>query len=115
MLGLLSRTNLTPKIIYPYLGDYLYAILYFLILGFLFNAQKTIQVTLTSIFLCFFIETSQLCQQDWINNIRSYKIGGLILGHGFLWTDIISYSLGGITGYFVESIFFKNMLFRKSY
>ena len=107
ILGLLSRTSLTPAFIYPYLGDYLYALLYFFIIGFLFPQMKPLKVAIISIIICYLIESLQLYQADWINNIRSYKLGGLILGYGFLWSDIISYTLGGITGFVLENLFYR--------
>lgn len=42
----------------------------------------------------FFIEFSQLYQADWINQIRATTLGGLVLGYGFLYADLVSYSIG---------------------
>ncbi|MFR3072503.1 MAG: DUF2809 domain-containing protein, partial [Paeniclostridium sp.] len=52
----------------------------------------------------FSIEISQLYQAQWINNIRNTIIGGLILGHGFLFEDLISYSIGIILGCVVDKL-----------
>lgn len=104
IIGLFSRSNFIPDSIYLYLGDFLYTIMYYFIIGFIFPKMNPVKVACASIFLCYMIEVSQLCQATWLNNIRSYKIGGLILGFGFLWSDIISYTLGGITGLVFESI-----------
>ncbi|WP_026211537.1 DUF2809 domain-containing protein [Lewinella cohaerens] len=101
-LGLLSRTSLVPKLIYPYLGDYLYALMVFFWVGFCLPRTETLKVAMISIIICYLIEFFQLYQADWINNIRNYRLGGLILGHGFLWSDIVSYTLGGWTGYGLE-------------
>lgn len=107
LLGLLSRTEIVPKIIYPYLGDYLYSLMCFFIIAFLFNKMRPIQVALISILVCYSIEILQLYQADWIENIRNYKLGGLLLGHGFLWSDLVSYTLGGISGYILESMYYN--------
>ena len=107
MTGLLSRTSIIPELIYPYIGDFLYALMFFFIIGFIFNKREPLQIALITISCCYSIELSQLYQADWINTIRSYKIGGLILGYGFLWSDIVSYTLSGLTGYFFESIYYK--------
>ena len=40
------------------------------------------------------IEISQLYQADWINAIRGTTLGALVLGHGFLWSDILCYTVG---------------------
>jgi len=84
------------------LGDYLYAILIFFIIGFLFPKIKIYQVAVTSIIICYGIEFFQLYNADWIQGIRNHTIGKLILGQGFLYSDIISYTVGGITGYALE-------------
>ena len=107
IIGLISRTKIIPEIIYSYLGDYLYTLMCFLIIGFLFNKTESLKVALISILLCYLVEIFQLYQADWINSIRSNKLGGLILGYGFLWSDMVSYTLGGITGYILESIYYN--------
>ncbi len=105
ILGLLSRTSLTPELIYPYIGDFFYSLMFFFIVGFLFPNMKTLKTALISISICYLIELLQLYQADWINTIRSYKLGGLILGFGFLWSDIISYTLGGLLGFMLEKTY----------
>jgi len=107
ILGLLSRTSITPKFIYPYVGDFLYALMFFFIVGFLFPNMKPLKAALTSISICYAIELLQLYQAEWINNIRSNRLGGLILGFGFLWSDIISYTLGGLTGFLLEWVYYS--------
>lgn len=106
-LGLLSRSGPVPMWLYPYLGDLLYAVLFFFIIGFLFPRLPTIRVGLISVGICFFIEGSQLYQADWINVVRSYRLGGLILGYGFLWSDLISYAVGGSIGGMSEWLIYR--------
>ncbi|HNV69644.1 MAG TPA: DUF2809 domain-containing protein, partial [Candidatus Ozemobacteraceae bacterium] len=50
-------------------------------------AQRTIG-------LCFLIELSQLCQADWLNAIRQTRLGAIVLGFGFLWSDLACYICG---------------------
>jgi len=107
ILGLLSRKALPPSFIDPYFGDFLYALMFFFIIGFLFPKMKTLNVAIISIAICYFIEGLQLYQADWINQLRSYKLGGLILGYEFLWSDILSYTFGGLFGYFLEENFYN--------
>lgn len=106
-IGLLSRTSIIPTLIYPYLGDVIYGLLFYLIIGFLFPKWSMLQVVLTSIIMCFAIEFSQLCQADWLNKLRSYRLGGLILGYTFVWSDLICYTLGGFLGYWIEIKFWQ--------
>ncbi|MCU4175978.1 DUF2809 domain-containing protein [Carboxylicivirga sp. N1Y90] len=101
-LGLASRTDITPQLIYPYIGDILYAVMFFFIIGFLFPKRSSLWVIVISVMACYSIELLQLYQAEWINNIRSYKLGGLVLGYGFLWSDMLCYSIGALFGYLVE-------------
>lgn len=47
-----------------------------------------------SLAFCFSIEISQLYHAEWIDQIRDTSLGGLVLGYGFLWSDIAAYTLG---------------------
>ena len=102
-IGLMSRASFIPKSVLPYLGDILYTLMFYFILGFLFPEMSKAKVAVISIGLCFLIEISQFYQADWINEIRSYKLGGLILGFGFRWSDLVCYTLGGLWGYALET------------
>lgn len=107
LLGLLSRTRLTPALIYPYLGDYLYALLFFCIIGFILTKSSSLKIALISVLICYCIEFFQLYQADWITTLKNYRLAKLILGNSFLWSDIISYTLGGVTGYILEILFYS--------
>ena len=102
LLGLFSRSRFTPEIIYPYIGDAFYALMMYFIVAFLCPASPRKTVFLTAVAICFVIELSQLYQAEWINNIRNYKLGALVLGHGFLWSDLLAYLFGALAGFFLE-------------
>ena len=107
-LGIFSRSSYIPKFIYPYLGDFFYALMFFFILGFLFPKQSTYKNVIMSIGLCFLIEISQLYQADWINDLRNTTLGKWTLGSGFLWSDLVSYTLGGLLGFFIEKVLLQS-------
>lgn len=96
IIGLLSRKymNIFPKAIAPFVGDMLWAMMVYFGLRFLIPKLKLVKTLTLAIIFSFSIETSQLYQADWINNIRATTLGGLVLGHGFLFEDLISYSIG---------------------
>lgn len=100
IIGLLSRKymNIFPKAIAPFIGDMLWAMMVYFGLRFLIPKLKLTKTLTLAIIFSFSIETSQLYQADWINNIRATTLGGLVLGHGFLFEDLISYSLGIVMG-----------------
>ncbi|WP_379134752.1 DUF2809 domain-containing protein [Paenibacillus sp. sgz500958] len=41
---------------------------------------------------------------EWINSIRATFPGGLILGHGFLWSDLLRYAVGIICSAAVDLV-----------
>ncbi len=111
VLGLSSRKyacNL-PDFINTYLSDGLWALMIFLLVALIFNHWKTTKVAVTGLAFCYAIEISQLYHAPWINQIRNTTLGGLVLGFGFLWTDIVAYTLGIGFGVLVELIIRKNI------
>jgi hypothetical protein len=105
-LGLLSRrmTDYIPDSIDLFLGDSLWALMVYLFIRMLSRNCSTKKVVLIGIFFCFLIEFSQLYHDDWIDMIRRTTIGGLILGYGFLWSDLVAYLLGIGFGIIIERI-----------
>lgn len=103
--GLVSRASFIPKVFYPFLGDVLYAMMVYFITGFIFLGLNAKKVALISLIICILIELSQLNQAPWINALRAYKLGGLILGYGFLWSDLLMYTIGCTICYLLENIF----------
>lgn len=102
ILGLFSRSAVIPKCIYPYLGDAFYALMFFFLIGFLFPRLSSSKTFLSCISICVFIELTQLYQAEWILVLRQTQIGALVLGHGFLWSDLVAYFVGGLLGFLLE-------------
>lgn len=107
ILGLWTRkmAYIIPDFLDAYLGDALWALMIFIGFGFIFRDKKTKIVALIAISFCFLIELSQLYHANWIDNIRKTTLGGLILGYGFLWTDLLAYSIGVGMGMIIEILF----------
>lgn len=104
ILGLISRQiSFVPL----FVGDMLWAIMMFFIIRFIFIKADIRVIFLISLMTCYMVEISQLYRADWINNIRKTIIGRLILGQGFLWSDIISYTIGISVVTFFELIKLK--------
>ena len=103
VLGLLSRKiSGLPKIIELYSGDILWALMVFLLFAFLFNKKSTIFIISWAIIFSYSIEISQLYHAPWIDSIRNTALGGLILGFGFLWSDLVCYTIGIIIGIIID-------------
>lgn len=106
--GLASRktADMLPDIVNVYLGDALWLMIFFGA-GFLFKNAKTASAALIALVFCFLIECSQLYHAPWIDNIRAAPLGGLILGYGFLWSDLLAYVLDVSAGAEGEMLFRK--------
>jgi hypothetical protein len=50
------------------------------------------------------IDLIQLYHAPWLDSIRQTTLGGLILGFGFLWIDLMCYVVGVGIGALIESI-----------
>lgn len=103
-LGLASRKfgSFLPSFIAAYSGDALWAAMVYFGLRFLFPALHFYKTGLYALIFSYFIELTQLYQADWINGIRSTTIGALILGHGFLWSDLICYTVGVLLALLID-------------
>ncbi|MEN1937815.1 DUF2809 domain-containing protein [Paenibacillus sp. 102] len=111
ILGLASRkfAYALPTLLNDYLGDALWALMIFIGFGFLFHKMETKKVALLSLLFCYGIEMSQLYHAEWIDNIRATTLGGLVLGYGFLWSDLLAYTIGVGVGMLCEFVFQKRL------
>jgi len=105
-LGLASRrySYVLPTWAATNAGDALWALMVFLGFGFIFKSSSTLKTALLAITFSYSIEISQLYHAPWIDAMRNNTIGGLILGYGFLWSDLVCYIIGIIIGVLIEGI-----------
>lgn len=104
IMGLLSRKFMFifPKNIAPFIGDMFWAMMVYFGFRFLLPKLALLKSFNIALIFSFAIEISQLYQSNWINTIRKTTIGGLVLGHGFLWMDLISYTIGVIIAVIID-------------
>lgn len=91
-----------PGFLAEYAGDTLWALMLFLLVSTLFAGRPVLVRAAISLALAFLVEISQLYHAPWIDSIRQTTLGGLVLGFGFLWTDLVCYSVGIATGSLTE-------------
>jgi hypothetical protein len=101
-LGSRSPSLPMPDLISRFAGDIPWAWLVFLWVGLLMRKRSTLQVAAAASMIAVAIEWSQLYHAPWIDNVRQTTLGGLVLGYGFLWSDLICYALGILGGAFIE-------------
>ena len=94
--GLASRRfgHVLPAFVATYAGDTLSASMVFVGLGFVFPRWSTAKVAATALAFAYLDEISQLYHAPWIDAIRATAPGALVLGYGFLWSDIACYTAG---------------------
>lgn len=100
--GLLSRRIHGMPL---WIGDLLYATMMYFMLRFVLLRKTVLFIAVISLLICFAIEFSQLWQAPWLNQLRSTLPGKLILGQGFLWEDLLAYTLGAALGALMDKYF----------
>lgn len=99
-LGLGSRRfgSSLPEFIATYTGDTLWALAALLGLSVLAPRMPLVRRAAIALLFSFAIEISQLYHAPWIDSIRGTVPGALILGSGFLWSDLACYTVGVLIG-----------------
>ncbi|WP_426446864.1 DUF2809 domain-containing protein [Paenibacillus sp. S-38] len=95
-LGLASRVfgDRLPAYAADHLGDALWAAMIYFGCRCLFLHRGPRFAAGLSLLLSFGIEASQLYRSPWIDALRSTTPEALVLGHGFLWIDLVRYAAG---------------------
>ncbi len=102
--GLASRRyrSVLPDYVGEYAGDTLWALMLYLLVSTVLAGRPVAFRATISLALAFLVEISQLYHAHWIDNIRNTMPGGLVLGFGFLWTDLVCYAVGIVVGAVTE-------------
>lgn len=91
ILGLLSRqVSFLPA----WLGDSLWAMTLYLALGLCWPKLSERRLAVLALLLAFAVEFSQLLQWQWLVTLRQTTMGHLLLGRGFLFSDLVAYTVG---------------------
>lgn len=104
-LGLASRRfgSWFPNFVATYSGDTLWATALFLALGMFLPKAPNRMVAVLAFSISVIVELSQLYHAPWIDSLRATTLGGLVLGFGFLWSDIVCYAVGVLIGIVVQT------------
>ncbi len=96
VLGLGSRSGAAwlPAFVAAYAGDTLWAAMVYVTLLFIWPRLPVVQAAGWALGISFFVELSQLYRAPWIDAVRAHRVGALVLGHGFLWSDLACYTVG---------------------
>jgi hypothetical protein len=94
--GYVSRryAHYLPTPIRKRTGDALWACAVYVLAAIIRPRWSVIVVTAVALFISYCIEFSQIYHAPWIDHIRSYTLGRLILGTTFFWLDQLAYTIG---------------------
>lgn len=103
-LGILSRKI---PFIPLWIGDFLYAVMIYFLVRIFLPFKNAFGIALLSLLICYGIEFLQLYQGEWMIELRKTLFGRYVLGQGFLWEDILAYTLGIFSAFISEKIILK--------
>jgi hypothetical protein len=106
ILGLSTRVfpGAYPDLAARHAGDALWAAMIYCGLRMLLPDRGYLMAALLALSFCLAVECSQLYQAEWIRSLRSTLLGGLILGRGFLWVDLLRYAAGIVLALLVDRV-----------
>ena len=93
-----------PDVLRAYAGDTLWALLVYLAVGWLRPSLSIPKCAGLSGAFALLVELSQLYHADWIDALRATRLGGLILGFQFVWSDLVCYALGVALGVALDTV-----------
>ncbi len=99
-LGLASRVHGLPMpgIVRTYGGDTLSAVCIFFVVRFATPSKSIAHSVVLGFSICVLIEIQQLYKAPWLVHLRNDTPLGILLGHGWLWSDIVCYLAGSLLG-----------------
>ncbi len=96
LLGLASRRYRSelPSFFGEYAGDALWATMVYFVAAVVWPRASHRSLGIGAIAFAFCIELSQLYHAPWIDGLRENRWAALVLGQGFLWSDLLCYTAG---------------------
>lgn len=105
--GFMSRMPLPlPSLFQQFGGDVLWAAMIYFGLAFLAPACPAKRLLMTTLLFSYLVEASQLLQWDWLVYLRTTPLH-YILGQGFLWSDLLCYTIGVCAAAALDTVLFR--------
>jgi threonine/homoserine/homoserine lactone efflux protein len=83
-----------PAAVGLYAGDVLWATMVYLLFAAIWPRASILRLAISAAVFALAIELGQLYHAPWIDAVRGTRLGGLVLGFGFLWSDLACYAVG---------------------
>jgi len=111
-LALTTRTHKAwfPELVVNYGGDIIWAGMFVFFVRIFFPKTPLWKIALINYILGILDELSQLNQGPFMLYLRSFTLGRLMLGVGFLWSDIVCYGIGTLIGWGIAILIEKYLL-----
>lgn len=106
VLGLLSRRT---AVIPAGAGDALWAMTVYCCWRILLVRQKRVYAALAALITSYAVEFSQLLTPAWLVSLRSTFLGHMLLGQGFLWSDLLAYTLGIVLIFLIDRLLYQSL------
>lgn len=106
-LGMRKFTWVPLSISQSSAGDAIWAMMIYYGIRFLSPTMNYRQSLIISLAFCYVIELSQIYHAPWIDGLRKTTLGGLVLGFGFLWSDILAYTIGVVLAVRIDEILLR--------
>jgi hypothetical protein len=96
LLGLASRRwpEVQPEFVAAYAGDALWAAMVYWIGALVWTELSRKRLAGAALGVAVLVEVSQLYRAPWIDAVRASRMGSLVLGREFLWSDLLCYTVG---------------------
>ena len=85
----------SPDFFNTYFPDAAWTMAVYCLLGLLFDRSPLFNL-IGALLISYLVEVSQLWHPAFLETLRATRIGGLILGYGFLWSDLLCYTAGAL-------------------
>ena len=109
--GVASRNypDYIPQFLSQYGGDVMWAFAMFFFLSIFFPGRSALSRTIITLTIALVVEIMQLYHAPWIDAVRNTTIGGLILGFGFHWSDVLCYFTGAVLAAAFETLLLERL------
>jgi len=111
-LALATRqyTNFFHPLIVTYGGDVIWAGLFLFFVRIFFPHTSLLKLAVICYAIGVAVEFLQLYEGAWYVQLKQYYIGRLLLGVGFLWSDLLCYAIGTVLAYFIILLIEKKLV-----
>lgn len=108
LLGLATRQFpwAFPDVVAQFGGDTLWAMMVYWLAALARPRATTTRLALTALVFAVGVELSQLVHTPSLDALRHTRLGALVLGQGFLWSDLACYAVG-VAGAVIVDLFMQ--------